>query len=162
MQRNKSKSKIVNESENMQSTFTQFQQVQAQTAQFQQIALTRFQSTDLAQNPLANGDRNTLCSELVFRSSEQSWNACHIVFWSFHQIDRQFSEHSRGFQCTGNVLCMLSDSACHEMGKSSTLDKIRCDGDALYQTTINNLKADGKFIHSLLSLDEIPVALKLK
>ena len=44
----------------MQSTFMQFQQVQAQTAQFQQIPLTQFQSTDLAQNPLANGDRNTL------------------------------------------------------------------------------------------------------
>ena len=60
VQKNKSKSEIVNESENMQSTFTQFQQVQAPTAQVQQIALTRFQSTDLAQNPLANGDRNVL------------------------------------------------------------------------------------------------------
>ena len=137
----------------MQSTFTQFQYVQPQTAQFQQIAPTRFQSTDLAHNPLANDDKNILCSELLFRSSEQSWNAYHIVFGSFHKNDGQFSEHSRGFQCTGNALCMLSYSACH---KSSTLDKILCDGDAFYQTIINNLKADGKFIHSLLSLEEIP------
>ena len=27
-------------------------------------------------------------------------------------------------ECTGNALCMLSYSACHEIGKSSTLDKI--------------------------------------
>ena len=39
-----------------------------------------------------------LCAELVFRSTEQPWNACHIFFGSFHQNERQFSEHSRGFQ----------------------------------------------------------------
>ena len=43
-----------------------------------------------------------------------------------------------------------------QIDNSSILDKILCDGDALYQTIINNLKADGKFIRSLLSLDEIP------
>ena len=57
---------------------------------------------------------------------------------------------------------MLSYSACHEIDKSSTLDKILRDGDALYQTIINNLKADGKFIHSLLSLDEIPDAFEVE
>ena len=56
---------MVNESENMQS----IQHVQSQTTQFQQT----FQSTDMAQNPLANDDRNTLCAELVFRSTEQPW-----------------------------------------------------------------------------------------
>ena len=156
VQKNQSKSEIVNKSENKQSSYAQFQHIQSRTTECQQTALTQFQSSDLAQNPLANDDRNTLCSELVFRSSEQSWNACHIVFGSFHQNDRQFSEHSRGFQCTGNAFCMLSYSACHEIDKSSTLDKILCDGDALYQTIINNLKAYGKFIHFLLSLDEIP------
>ena len=51
---------------------------------------------------------------------------------------------------------MLSYSTCFEIDNSSTLDQVLYDGDALYQTIINNLKADGKFIHSLLSLDEIP------
>ena len=50
---------------------------------------------------------------------------------------------------------MLSYSTCFKTD-ISTLDKVLYDGDALYQTIINNLKADGKFIHSLLSLDEIP------
>ena len=57
---------------------------------------------------------------------------------------------------------MLSYSACHDIDKSSTLDKILCDGDALYQIIIHNLKADGKFIHSLLSLDEIPNAFEVE
>ena len=30
-----------------------------------------------------------------------------------------------------------------------------CDGDVLYQNIINNLKTNGKFIHRLLSLEEI-------
>ena len=51
---------------------------------------------------------------------------------------------------------MLSYSASLQIDNSSILDKILCDGDALYQTMINNLKAHEKFIHSLLSLDEIP------
>ena len=157
MQKNQSKSEIVNESENMQSTFTQFQHVQAQTVSAN--CSDTVSSTNSAQYPLANDDRNTLCSELEFRSIEQSWNARHIVFGSFHQNDRHFSEHSRVVQCTGNVLCMLSYSACHTIDKSSTLDKILCEGDAVYQTIINNLKA---FIHSLLTLDEIPDAFEVE
>ena len=51
---------------------------------------------------------------------------------------------------------MLPYLTCFEIDNSSTLDKVLDDGDALYRTIINNLKADGKFIHSLLSLDEIP------
>ena len=60
------------------------------------------------------------------------------------------------FQCTGNALCISSYLTCFEIDNSSTLDKVLYDGDALCQTIINNLKADGKFIHSLLSLGEIP------
>ena len=110
----------------------------------------------MVDNPLANNDRNALYTELVLGSSELSWNACYILFGSFHQNDRRFSEHSRGFQCTGNALCMLSYLICFEIDNSSTIDKVLYDGDALCQTIINNLKADGKFVHSLLSLDEIP------
>ena len=51
---------------------------------------------------------------------------------------------------------MLSYLTCFETDNSSTLEKVLYDGDALYQTIINNLKADEKFIRSLLSLDEIP------
>ena len=75
---------------------------------------------------------------------------------SYHQNDVRFSEQSRGFQCTGNALCILSYSVCFDINNSSTLDKILCDEDSLYQKIINSLKADGKFIHSILSLDEIP------
>ena len=50
---------------------------------------------------------------------------------------------------------MFSYLTCFEIDNSSTLDKVLYDGDALYQTIINNLKADEIFIHSLLSLDEI-------
>ena len=122
--------------------------------QFQQTALTQFQPIDLEQNPLANNDINALFIVFVFMSSERSWKACrHILFGSFHQNDRRFSEDARGFQCTGNALCMLSYSAGLQIDNSSTLDKILCDGDALYQTIINNMKADGKFIHLL---DEVP------
>ena len=104
---------------------------------------------------LQNYDNNVLCNQVV-RSSERLWNASHIVFGSFHQNDARFSEQSRGFQCTCNALCMLSYSSCLDVEKSSILDKVLCDGDALYQNIINNLKADGKFIHRLLSLEEIP------
>ena len=50
----------------------------------------------------------------------------------------------------------MSYIACLDVNNSSTLDKILCDGDSLYQKIIHSLKADGKFIHALLSLDEIP------
>ena len=118
--------------------------------------MTQIEAIDLVDNPLANDDRSVLCTELVLRSPKQPWNACHILFGSFHQNDRRFSEHSRGIQCTGNALCMLSYLTCFEIDNSSTLDKVLYDGDALYQTIINNLKANGKFIHSLLRLNEIP------
>ena len=36
------------------------------------------------------------------------------------------------------------------------IDKVLCEGDALYQTVISKLKTDGKFINQLLSLEEIP------
>ena len=156
MQANESESKIIYESESMKSNFTQFQHKQAQPAQFQHSSLTEIEAIYSVDNPLAIDDRNALYTELVLPSLEQSWNACHIIFESFHQNDRRFSDHSRGFQCTGNALCMLSYSTCFEIDNSSILDNVLYDGDALYETIINNLKADRKIIHSLLILDEIP------
>ena len=93
--------------------------------------------------------------QLARRSSSSLWNAGPIIYGSFHQNDKRFLGLSRGFQCTCNVLCMLTYSSCHEIDNSLVLDKILYDGDTLYKRTINNLKAQTKFIHSLLSLEEI-------
>ena len=79
-----------------------------------------------------------------------------MVFGSFHQNDARFSEQSRGYQCTCNASCMLAYSISFDVEKSSVLDKVLCEGDTLYQSVITKLKADGKFIHHLLSLEEIP------
>ena len=84
------------------------------------------------------------------------WNASDLVFGSFHQNDVRFSEQSRGYQCTCNALCILSYSLCLDVDNSLVLDKVLCEGDALYQTVISNLKTDGKFVQQLLSLEEIP------
>ena len=51
---------------------------------------------------------------------------------------------------------MLSYAHCGDVDNSMVLDKVLCEGDALYQTVIRKLKSDGKFIHHLLSLEEIP------
>ena len=45
---------------------------------------------------------------------------------------------------------------CHEIDNSLVLDEIPYDGDTLYKRTLNNLKAQAKFVHSLLSLEKIP------
>ena len=92
----------------------------------------------------------------AIRSSERLWNASDFVFGSFHQNDVRFSEQSRGYQCTCNALCMLSYSLFLDVSDSSILDKVLCEGDTLYQTVIRKLKSDGKFVHQLLSLEEIP------
>ena len=65
----------------------------------------------------------------------------------------RFSEHSRGYQCTCNALCMLSYALGHSVDNSSMIDKVLCEGDSLYQTVISKLKTDGKFINQLLSLE---------
>ena len=114
-------------------------------------------TNNVSQKDNEKGKPTATCIDLVLSQSTHSWNACQIIFGSYHQNDARFSEQSRGFQCTGNALCMLSYLVCLDINNSSTLDKILCDGDSLYQKIINSLKADGKFIHSLvLSLDEIP------
>ena len=83
-------------------------------------------------------------NQLARRSSSSLWN------------DKRFSELSRGFQCTRNALCMLTYSSCHEIDNSLVLNEIPYDGDTLYKRTINNLKAQTKFVQSLLSYEEIP------
>ena len=100
-------------------------------------------------------DNDVTCYQAI-RTSERLWNASDLVFGSFHQNDGRFSEHSRGYQCTCNALCMLSYAHCGDVDDSTVLDKVLCEGDALYQTVIRKLKSDGKFIQHLLSLEEIP------
>ena len=99
---------------------------------------------------------NDIATYQAIRSSEQLWNASDLVFGSFHQNDVRFSEQSRGYQCTCNALCILSYSLCLDVDNSLMLDKVLCEGDALYQTVISNLKTNGKFVQQLLSLEEIP------
>ena len=100
-------------------------------------------------------DNGVACYQAI-RSSERLWNASDLIFGSFHQNDGRFSEHSRGYQCTCNALCMLSYAHCGDVDNSMVLDKVLCEGDALYQKVNRKLKSDGKFIHHLLSLEEIP------
>ena len=99
---------------------------------------------------------NDIVSYQAARLPEPFWNATDLVFGSFHQNDVRFSEHSRGYQCTCNALCMLSYALGHSVDNSSMIDKVLCEGDSLYQTVISKLKTDGKFINQLLSLEEIP------
>ena len=111
---------------------------------------------DLSSDPLEIcSDIDVACFQAI-RSSELLWNASDLVFGSFHQNDGRFSEHSRGYQCTCNALCMLSYAKCDDVDKTMVLDKVLYEGDALYQKVIRKLKSDGKFIQHLLSLEEIP------
>ena len=107
-------------------------------------------------DPLETCSGNDIATYQAIRSSEQLWNASDLVFGSFHQNDVRFSEQSRGYQCICNALCILSYSFCLDVDNSLVLDKVLCEGDALYQTVISNLKTDGKFVQQLLSLEEIP------
>ena len=100
-------------------------------------------------------DNDVVCYQAI-RSSDQLWNAGGFIFGKFHQNDVRFSEQSRGFQCTCNALCMLSYSLWYDVDNGLILDEVLCEGDALYQTVINRLRSDGKFMGQLLSLEEIP------
>ena len=110
----------------------------------------------LSSDPLEVCSDNDVACYQAIRSSELLWNASDLVFGSFHQNDGRFSEHSRGYQCTCNALCILSFAHCGDVENSMVLDKVLYEGDALYQAVIRKLKSDGKFSQHLLSLEEIP------
>ena len=110
----------------------------------------------LSSDPLEICSDNDVACYQAIKSSELLWNASDLVFGSFYQNDGRFSEHSRGYQCTCNALCMLSYAHCGDVDNSMVLDKVLCEGDALYQKVIRKLKSDGTFIQHLLSLEEIP------
>ena len=124
---------------------------------------TQLNKTVIAQQQKFNLDSLDTCSDnddvvcyQAVRISEQLWNASNLLFGSFHQNDVRFSERSRGYQCTCNALCMLSYATCMDTEKSFILDKVLCEGDTLYKSVIEKLKSEGKFIHCLLNLEEIP------
>ena len=117
---------------------------------------------DVNCDPLETYSDNDVTCYQAIRSSERLWYASDLVFGSFHQNDVRFSEQSRGYQCTCNALCMLSYSLFLDVNDSLILDKVLCEGDALYQTVISKLKSDGKFVHQLLSLEEIPVEFEVE
>ena len=110
----------------------------------------------LSSDPLEECSDNDVACYQAVRSSELLWNAGDLVFGSFHQNDGRFSEHSRGYQCTCNALCMLAYAHCGDVDNSVVLDKVLYEGDALYQAVIRKLKSDGKLSQHLLSLEEIP------
>ena len=102
-------------------------------------------------------DADILYTAIPLESASESCNDLNrMVFGRFHQNDTRFSELSRGYQCTCNALCTLAYSICLDVEKSSVLDNVLYEGDALYQSVINKLKADGTLNHHLLSLEESP------
>ena len=105
----------------------------------------KFQNSDLIENFTVNSpDADILYTAIPLELASESCNDLNrMVFGSFHQNDTRFSELSRGYQCTCNALCMLAFSICLDVEKSSVLDKVLYEGDALYQSVINKLKADG-------------------
>ena len=72
----------------------------------------------LSSDPLEVCSDNDVACYQAIRSSELLWNASDLVFGSFHQNDGRFSEHSRGYQCTCNALCMLSYAHCGDVDNS--------------------------------------------
>ena len=97
--------------------------------------------------------------QMAKQPSPLLWNAVQLILGNFQQNDERFGDQSRGFQCTCNALCM---SVHDKINNSTDLDQVLYDGDALYNCTVNRMKAEGKFVHSLLSLEEIPETLKIK
>ena len=81
----------------------------------------------LRSDPLEICSDNDVACYQAIRSSERLWNASDLVFGSFHQNDGRFSEHSRGYQCTCNALCMLSYAHCVDVDDSMVLDKVLCE-----------------------------------
>ena len=78
----------------------------------------------LSSDPLEVCSDNDVACYQAIRSSKLLWNASDLVFGSFHQNDGRFSEHSRGYQCTCNALCMLSYAHCGDVDNSMVLDKV--------------------------------------
>ncbi|XP_033114259.1 uncharacterized protein LOC117114672 [Anneissia japonica] len=79
------------------------------------------------------------------------------IFPHFHQGDSQFSEQSRGFQCSCNALTMLCCAPDIQMTMTSNdLDLILRHGDQLYKDTCHDLNEAGCFVNEYLNTEELP------
>ena len=99
-------------------------------------------------------------------SSENSGQAHDVsetentYFASHNQADTMYSSFSRGSQCTCMSLSMilsLQDETCFS---TNALDLVLHHGDNLYRKIVLDLQNTGKFRNSLLSFDELPLALQ--
>lgn len=79
-----------------------------------------------------------------------------LIYGHFHQGDSQFSEQSKGLQCSCNSLAMLCcvPDICNMT--SNDLDQILRHGDQLYRNTCQNLNAAGQLANEYLHTGELP------
>ncbi len=83
---------------------------------------------------------------------------------NFHQGDKQFSEESRGRQCSCNALAMLLDvESMFSKLQPRDLDEVLINGDQLYKVTANKLYEDGELENDkYLGHDQLPTTVTLK
>ena len=82
---------------------------------------------------------------------------------NFHQGDEQFSQFSRGVQCSCNALSMLCkvDSLIQKL-KPCHLDEILRNGDQLYQVTAQNLDTQNELANDgYLEIHQLPTHIAL-
>ncbi|KAL5006836.1 hypothetical protein ScPMuIL_015642 [Solemya velum] len=96
------------------------------------------------------------------KNTPNSENTCGIYssnflrFGNFDQSSNMFAAETRGNQCTCICLVFLALNKLKHT-KCIDLNYILQTGDAIYSTTIQQLRIDGKFRNMLLTLDETPM-----
>ena len=83
-------------------------------------------------------------------------------FASHNQADTMYSSFSRGSQCTCMSLSMILSLQDETHFSTDALDLVLHHGDNLYRKVVLDLKNTGKFRNSLLSFDELPLALQYR
>ena len=83
-------------------------------------------------------------------------------FASHNQADTMYSSFSRGSQCTCMSLSMILSLQDETHFSTDTLDLVLHHGDNLYRKVVLDLQNAGKFTNSLLSFDELPLALQYR
>ena len=83
-------------------------------------------------------------------------------FASHNQADTMYSSFSRGSQCTCMSLSMILSLQDETHFSTDALDLVLHHGDNLYRKVVLDLQNAGKFRNSLLSFDELPLALQYR
>ena len=83
-------------------------------------------------------------------------------FASHNQADTMYSSFSRGSQCTCMSLSMILSLQDETHFSTDTLDLVLHHGDNLYRKVVLDLQNAGKFTNSLLSFDELTLALQYR